>query len=65
MNWIEAIRKAKPKKVIATNVNEYTTDYKCPACGCRCITKMDGEWLAGMRYPHCFICGQALDWEET
>lgn len=25
---------------------------------------MDGEWVAGAFYTHCYICGQALDWED-
>lgn len=65
MRLKEVIERQIPKKVDVSNVNEYTADYKCPICGMRCITKMDGEWLAGMKYPHCYICGQKLDWEDT
>lgn len=58
------IEKEIPKKIKIVKVNDLLVDYKCPVCGTRCITKMDGEWLAGAFYTHCYICGQALDWED-
>ena len=59
-----SIEKEIPKKIRIVKVNGLLTDYKCPVCGTRCITKMDGEWFAGAFYTHCYICGQALDWED-
>nr|DAW91711.1 MAG TPA: Transcription initiation factor IIE, alpha FINGER, Transcription [Bacteriophage sp.] len=38
-------------------------DYKCPKCGCGFVSKIDGEFVAGMHYPYCYICGQRIDWE--
>jgi len=58
------IEKEIPKKIKIVKVNSLLADYKCPMCGTRCITKIDGEWLAGAFYTHCYICGQALDWED-
>ena len=59
-----SIEKVIPKKIRIVKVNGLLTDYKCPVCGTRCITKMDSEWLAGAFYTHCYLCGQALDWED-
>lgn len=61
---IEALEKRVPKKPII-HKEEYTTNYKCPTCGCRFISKIDGEYVAGSFYKHCYICGQAIDWNTT
>ena len=37
---------------------------KCTKCGCRLMSKIDGEYVAGMRcYKYCYICGQRIGWE--
>lgn len=59
------IEKEIPKKIKIVKANDCLADYRCPMCGTRCITKMNGEWLAGAFYNHCYICGQALDWEDA
>ena len=56
-----ALEKQIPKKPYISK-EEYTTSYKCPVCGCRFISKIDGEYVAGNKYIHCYICGQAIDW---
>ena len=61
---IEALEKQVPKKPII-HKEEYTTNYKCPTCGCRFISRIDGEYVAGHQYKHCYICGQAIDWNIT
>lgn len=59
-----SIEKEIPKKIKIVKVNGLLTDYKCPVCGTRCITKMGDEWIVGAFYTHCYICGQVLDWED-
>ena len=60
---IEALKKQVPMKPTVQNEDEYVVNYKCPKCECRFVSKIDGEFVAGMRYPYCFICGQRIDWE--
>lgn len=60
---IGALEKQVPMK---PNVykEEYAVHYKCPKCGCRFVSKIDGEYVAGTRcYKYCYICGQRIDWE--
>ena len=60
---IKAIKKQVPMK---PNVykEEYAVHYKCPKCGCRFVSKIDGEYVAGTRcYKYCYICGQRISWE--
>ena len=59
-----ALEKLTPEKPII-HKEEYTTNYECPVCGCRLISKIDGEYVAGSFYKHCYICGQAIDWNVT
>ena len=59
-----ALEKQTPKKPYISK-EEYTTNYKCPICGCRLISKMAGEYVAGNHYKYCYICGQAIDWNIT
>lgn len=58
----EAIKKQIPMK---PNVHEeeYITDFKCPKCGCRLLSRTVGKHVAGSCYPYCFMCGQHIDWE--
>ncbi len=58
-----ALEKQRPKKPLVVR-EEYTTNFKCPDCGCRFISKVCGEYLAGFFYRHCYICGQAIDWRD-
>ena len=60
---IEAIKKQVPMKPTVQNEDEYVVNYKCPKCECRFVSKIDGEFVAGMHYPYCYICGQRIDWE--
>ena len=60
---IEALKKQVPMKPTVQNEDEYVVNYKCPKCGCRFVSKIDGEFVAGMHYPYCYICGQRIDWE--
>lgn len=60
----DALEKQIPKKPNISK-EEYTTNYKCPTCGCRLISKIDGEYVAGNHYKYCYICGQAIDWNIT
>ena len=59
---IEALEKQVPMK---PNVykGEYAVHYKCPKCGCRFVSKIDGEYVAGTHYKYCYICGQRIGWE--
>ena len=60
---VEALKKQVPMK---PNVykEEYAVHYKCPKCGCRFVSKIDGEYVAGTRcYKYCYICGQRISWE--
>lgn len=59
----EAVKKQVPMKPTVQNEDEYVVNYKCPKCGCRLISKIDGEYVAGMHYRCCYICGQRIDWE--
>ena len=58
---IKALEKQIPKKPHISK-EEYAIHYKCPVCGCRFISKIDGEYVAGNKYIYCYICGQAIDW---
>lgn len=60
---IEALKKQVPMKPTVQNEDEYVVNYKCPKCGCRFVSKIDGEFVAGMHYKYCYICGQRIDWE--
>lgn len=60
---IEALKKQVPMKPTVQNEDEYVVNYKCPKCECRFVSKIDGEFVAGMHYPYCYICGQRIDWE--
>ena len=60
----EAVKKQVPMKPTVQNEDEYVANYKCPKCGCRLVSKIDGEYVAGTRcYKYCYICGQHIDWE--
>lgn len=59
----EAVKKQVPMKPTVQNEDEYVANYKCPKCECRLVSKIDGEFVAGMHYPYCYICGQRIDWD--
>ena len=59
-----AMEKQRPKKPIVDAREEYAANFTCPKCGCRLISKVCGEYLAGFFYRHCYICGQAIDWRD-
>ena len=59
-----ALEKQIPKKPHISK-EKYAIHYKCPICGCRFISRIDGEYVAGHKYKHCHICGQAIDWNIT
>lgn len=61
---IEALEKQIPKKPYISK-GEYTINYKCPVCGCRFMSKIDDGYVAGNKYKHCYICGQAIEWNVT
>ena len=59
---IKAIKKQVPTKP-DVHEEEYITDFKCPKCGCRLLSRTVGKHVAGSCYPYCFMCGQHIDWE--
>lgn len=53
---VDALEKQIPKKPIKS---ENKWDYLCPTCG---QTQTDDDEDVRLYYPHCFNCGQRLDW---
>ena len=62
---MEALEKQIPRKVKERKAGFKSFDYVCPECACRIISKIDGEWIAGNKSKHCYICGQKLDWSDA
>lgn len=60
---IEVLRKQIPNKPIERS-SGFASEYVCPCCTMRLISKMNGSWIAGQKYRYCHACGQALDWSE-
>lgn len=62
---IQAVKKQIPKKPNIRKAGYKSLDYVCPECGYRRISRIDGEWIAGVMSNNCPNCGQALDWSDT
>ena len=62
---IEALEKQIPKKVkkeiLTSNAFTQWRKYNCPNCGCFLYSGSSKPFSA---QPHCYRCGQALDWGE-
>ena len=62
---IEALEKQISKKVkkeiLTSNAFTQWRKYNCPNCGCFLYSGSSKPFSA---QPHCYRCGQALDWGE-
>ena len=61
---IDALRKQTAMKPKIRKFGFKSVYYACPCCEQRLISKIDGEFIAGQKYYHCYRCGQKLDWSE-
>lgn len=61
---IGALRKQTAMKPKIRKFGFKSVYYACPCCEQRLISKIDGEFIAGQKYNHCYKCGQKLDWSE-
>ncbi len=60
-----ALEKQIPKKPVCRKSGFKSIYYECPCCRRYFVSILDGELCAGRKYPYCFGCGQAIDWEDT
>ncbi len=60
----EGLMPSKPIVTRPYSNSDSVEDYKCPACGDRLISRVQGQWTAGRFVKHCPECGQAIDWED-
>lgn len=64
LDALEESQKRTAMKVISFECSSRTTNYGCPVCRRRIISKIDDMWCAGDFDEYCDRCGQRLDWSD-
>ena len=60
---MEACERATQKKPNIDKKSGYS-DFKCPSCNTKIISKFKDDGYIGKKERYCHVCGQRLDWSS-